>query len=132
VATLVIANRTAAKAHQLAADVARRYPDIEVLGVALDSPVGAFDIVINGTSAGLDNTVVPISDRCIRGAFCYDMVYGARTAFCDWAQDRGAAATRDGLGMLVEQAAVSFYLWRGIMPDAGAVLKQLRKEIERG
>lgn len=131
-ARLVIANRTVLKAELLAEDVTRRYPDVEVVGVAISEPDEDFDLIINGTSAGLADAVPRIKGRCVRDAFCYDMVYGARTAFCDWARDHGAAATRDGLGMLVEQAAVAFFLWRGVKPDAGAVLDQLRQEIDRG
>jgi shikimate dehydrogenase len=63
---------------------------------------------------------------------CYDMVYGSRTAFCTWAGLHGALATVDGIGMLVEQAAEAFSIWRGIHPDTAAVLAQLRRERDSG
>jgi shikimate dehydrogenase len=74
----------------------------------------------------LSGSVAGIADSVVAGAFCYDMGYGTQTAFCRFADAAGAAAVVDGLGMLVEQAALAFSLWRGKMPDAGAVLEALR------
>lgn len=88
----------------------------------------AFDIIVNGTSASLNNELPPIPNEAIHsGSYCYDMVYGTElTAFLQWAQQRGAAALSDGLGMLVCQAAESFYQWRGVRPNVKPIIKQLR------
>jgi shikimate dehydrogenase len=129
--SLTIANRTGAKATALAADLASRYPELAIQAVALEDLEGSFDLVINGTSAGLDDAVVEVAGSVVSGAFCYDMVYGAQTAFCRWAIDHGAAATLDGLGMLVEQAAAAFSLWRGKTPETEPVLAALRSELEK-
>ncbi|MBK1723063.1 shikimate dehydrogenase [Thiocystis violacea] len=123
---LVIANRTASKALALAALGAPLGP---LTGCGLDALAGErFDLIINATSAGLANAVPSIPDDCLseRG-WTYDMLYGdAPTAFCRWGQDRGAARALDGLGMLVEQAAESFWLWRGVRPETSTVIKQRR------
>jgi len=88
---------------------------------------GAFDVVINGTSAGLVGALPQIPSHVVSGAIVYDMVYGDNAAgFCGWASAHGAARTHDGLGMLVEQAAEAFFLWHGIRPDSRAVLRMLR------
>ena len=91
----------------------------------------AFDIIINGTSSSLNNELPPISDQVIHaGSYCYDMAYGAElTVFLQWAQRREAAGLSDGIGMLVCQAAESFYQWRGIRPDVRPVIQQLRSEL---
>jgi shikimate dehydrogenase len=123
---LVIANRTAAKAEQLAADLSKLGP---VQGCGLDALAGRrFDIIINGTAAGLGGQVPAIPDDCLRpGGVSYDMMYSDRpTAFVLWGRQQGAALALDGLGMLVEQAAESFYLWRGVRPETGPVMRLLR------
>ncbi|EGV31265.1 Shikimate dehydrogenase [Thiorhodococcus drewsii AZ1] len=124
---LLIANRTAAKAHQLAELGAKLGP---VEGCGLDQLAGErFDLIINATSAGLSNAVPPIPDDCLAsGGWTYDMLYGdTPTAFCRWGAEHGAKRTPDGLGMLVEQAAESFFLWRGIRPETTNVIKGLRQ-----
>jgi shikimate dehydrogenase len=127
-AALVIANRTASKAEQLA----HEFGDLGQLSACgfaeLSEPV---DLIINGTSASLGGELPPLSDSLIQPGhtFCYDMMYGARpTTFCQWAAALGAS-TRDGLGMLVEQAAEAFELWRGIRPDTAPVLTELRRQL---
>ena len=88
-----------------------------------------FDLIINATSAGLNNEVPPIPDSILGvNTICYDMMYNLEqpTAFVQWARDRGALREFDGLGMLVEQAAESFFIWRGMRPDTAAVIAQLR------
>lgn len=122
-ARVVIANRTVAKAHELAA----RYP-ARVEGAALDRLTPRFDVVVNGTSAGLAGQGALIDERIARGAVCYDMVYArdGRTPFCRWAMCAGASAVADGLGMLVEQAGAAFAIWRGVRPDTRKVLEELR------
>lgn len=124
-AELVIANRTAHKAVELAA----RADDARVSGCGLDELTGRqFDLIINGTAAGLGGQVPALPDDCLAaGGWTYDMMYGSEpTAFVRWGQAHGAARALDGLGMLVEQAAESFYLWRGVMPDTGPVIERLR------
>jgi shikimate dehydrogenase len=125
---LVISNRTLAKAEQLAGEFAELGP---VSASAFGQLQGPFDVIINGTSASLGGELPPLGDDLIKPGvtLCYDMMYGAKpTPFCQWAAGRGAA-TRDGLGMLVEQAAAAFELWRGVRPDSGPVLTQLRSQL---
>jgi shikimate dehydrogenase len=123
---LTIANRTADKAHDLARLAAGLGP---VTGCGLDGLAGArFDLIINATSAGLGGEVPPIPDDCLApGGWTYDMLYGdAPTPFCRWGEGHGAARALDGLGMLVEQAAESFRLWRGVSPQTAPVIALLR------
>ena len=127
-ATLVIANRTVGKAERLAGEFAELGP---VSASAFEQLQGPFDVIVNGTSASLGGELPPLADGLIRSgaSFCYDMMYGAEpTPFCQWASDLGAQ-TRDGLGMLVEQAAVAFELWRGVRPTSAPVLAQLRQQL---
>ncbi|MBA2779369.1 shikimate dehydrogenase [Billgrantia kenyensis] len=126
--SVFIANRTAAKAAALAADFA----DLGVIqGGGFDAVVGPFDLVVNGTSASLSGELPPLPDALFApGASAYDMMYGAEpTVFLRWAEARGARVI-DGLGMLVEQAAESFFLWRNKRPETGQVRAALRRELE--
>jgi len=122
-AGIVLANRTLPRAQVLAARVAG------VTGCGFDALAGqSFDLVINATSAGLSGELPPLPRGLFRpGALAYDMVYGRDTEFLAMGRAAGAA-TSDGLGMLVEQAAESFLLWRGIRPETGAVLAALRAQ----
>jgi shikimate dehydrogenase len=122
---VLIANRSAAKATALAAAFAAEGP---VAGAGLDAAHGPFDLVVNATSASLAGDVPALPDDVIGPAtFCYDMAYGgAPTAFMRWAGAHGAAGAGDGIGMLVEQAAESFDLWRGVRPATAQVLAELR------
>lgn len=125
-AELVIANRTASKADALAADMALLGP---VEGCGLDQLAGRqFDLIINGTAAGLSDEVPPLPDDCLApGGWTYDMMYASEpTAFVRWGRGHGAGKALDGLGMLVEQAAEAFYLWRGQRPETEAVIASLR------
>ena len=121
-ARLVIANRTVAKAQELAA----------VFGVeagALDAlPAGGFEVVINATSGGLQGEAPAVAGAVLSACeLVYDMVYAREaTAFMRFAAAAGAARTADGFGMLVEQAAESYALWRGFRPDTRPVLAALR------
>ena len=121
VARLVIANRTASKAETLA----RRFAGARACGYdALDGE--RFDIVINATSAGLEGEAPPLPQGLLaRSVLAYDMVYGRDTPFLAAARRAGARAC-DGLGMLVEQAAESFFVWRGVRPATRPVLEKLR------
>src|SRR5690606_4300338 len=97
---------------------------------ALETLRGRFDLVINAISAGLRGEMPPLKDQLIAAdGVCYDMVYSATgtTPFLDWAQLHGAVACQDGLGMLVEQAAESFYRWHDWRPKTGEVIASLRQ-----
>lgn len=122
---LTIANRTASKAEALAAMTG--LSSVQGCGFA-ELEGQAFDLIINGTAAGLQGEVPPIPHDCLAaGGWTYDMMYSNEpTAFVRWGQSRQAGRALDGLGMLVEQAAESFRLWRGVMPDTEAVISQLR------
>ena len=120
-AAIVVANRTPARAQALAA----RVPGVVACG--FDALEGrAFDLVVNATSAGLGGELPRLPQGLFRpGALAYDMVYSRDTEFLAMARTAGAA-TSDGLGMLVEQAAESFLVWRGVRPDTRPVLAALR------
>lgn len=123
---LVVANRTVQRAAEL---VSRLGAADRVQVCGYPALAGRqFDLVINGTSLGLTGNLAPLPDRLLApGAHCYDMIYGdGARAFCDWARAHGAAHVSDGLGMLVEQAAESFLLWRGLRPDTVPVIAALR------
>ncbi len=128
--SVLVANRSPRPAVELAARFASDGP---VSGVALEGARDAFDLVINATSASLSGEV-PALDTSIIGAhtFCYDLAYGTGpTAFLRWASAHGAEGVADGLGMLVEQAAESFELWRGVRPPTAQVLGELRVAMMR-
>ena len=126
---VVIANRTVEKAAALAA----HFADLHRLaagGVSASSYAALagerYDLVINATSTGLGDMMPPLPpDVFAPAALAYDMVYGRQTPFLKFAAGRGARPA-DGLGMLVEQAAESFFIWRGVRPDTGPVLAMLR------
>lgn len=122
----VIANRTVAKAQELAEIFA---PLGTVTACAYQAlPGQQFDLVINGTSASLQGELPPLpADLLAQDAWCYDMMYAkTATIFMRWAQQHGAAKTLDGLGMLVEQAAEAFFIWRGVRPETMPVIQQLQ------
>ncbi len=125
--SLTLANRTPHKAEALAQQFAA-YGKIQ----ASDYPslAGArFDLVINATSSSLNEELPPLPPRIIApGALAYDMMYGKGiTMFLAFAEANQATHLADGLGMLVEQAAESFYIWRGVRPETHAVIEMLRK-----
>jgi shikimate dehydrogenase len=124
--TVLVANRTAARAIELAGAFALMGP---ITGGGLDLlPGKRFDLIINGTSASLTGEVPEIPDDALaRGGYCYDMFYADEpTAFVRWGTVHAAAKSLDGLGMLVEQAAESFLIWRGKRPRTGPVIAALR------
>ena len=127
---LVIANRTVSKALQLAVDFA----DLgKISGCGFDELEDqSFDIVINGTSASLHGDLPPLPDDLFNDNACaYDMMYAAKaTVFMEWASQHGAEKVFDGLGMLVEQAAESFNLWRGVQPEAKPVIEAIRASLK--
>ena len=126
---LVISNRTIDRAQQLAA----RFCEFTSLEIrSLDGLQGeVFDLVINGTSASLSGNLPPLPDAILGAhACCYDLAYGdTDTVFVSWAKQQGAELALDGLGMLVEQAAESFFIWRGVRPDTKPVLEMLKKTL---
>lgn len=127
-AALVIANRTEDRAETLVREFTELGP---VSASRFEELQGPFDLIVNGTSASLAGELPPLPEGLIRPGhtFCYDMMYAAdATPFCRWASSLGAAQARDGLGMLVEQAAESFRLWRGVSPDTAPVLAELRRQ----
>lgn len=108
----------------------RRRQSVAVTGSGLEGVAGQrFDLIINATSTGLDGEVPAIPNDCLaEGGWVYDLLYAdALTPFCRWGQARGAAQVLDGLGMLVEQAAESFWLWRGVRPQTAPVIAHLRQ-----
>ncbi|HKZ74987.1 MAG TPA: shikimate dehydrogenase, partial [Steroidobacteraceae bacterium] len=119
-AELVVANRTVERARQLAADFDDLGP-VTGRGFGELAPA-AFDLVVNATAAGLSGDVPDITAGVIGPeTVCYDIAYGrAETPFVRWAIERGCARAEQGWGMLVEQAAESFELWRGVRPETGA------------
>jgi shikimate dehydrogenase len=134
--TLVIANRTAARAEELAVEfeaVARHHasgsPTVAIGGCGFAHLAGAeFDLVINATAASLSDEAPALpAGLFAAGSLAYDMMYGkGLTPFLSAAREQGAARLVDGLGMLVEQAAEAFFVWRGVRPDTAPVLAALR------
>ena len=143
--SVTVANRTASKAHGLAAEF-HSAEFHNIVGVGLEDVQSAFDIVINGTSAGVGRKRETgemaeleeqeqqeehrgiVSASSVAGATCYDMFYSldGPTPFCRWSEAHGARRVVDGLGMLVAQAAEAFAIWRGVTPDTSTVLRALR------
>lgn len=126
-ASVTIANRTVHKAEQLS----KGFADlgvIEPVGYESLGQKAPFDLVINGTSASLAGELPPLPENLLAdGAACYDMMYAAEpTAFLAWAESHGAEHRADGLGMLVGQAAESFYVWRQVRPEVMPVITAMR------
>ena len=132
-AALVVANRTPAKAQALierfAASAARL--DVPLSATALETPGADFDVLVNATAASLQAAVPPLPAGTLRpGALALDMMYGAAALpFLRWARAQGAVA-RDGLGMLVEQAAEAYFVWMGVRPSTFQLLTELRREVD--
>jgi shikimate dehydrogenase len=126
-AELVIANRTMSKAGELASRFAVHG---NVRAADFAAVRGRFDLIINATSASLASDVPPIPPAVFGpDSLAYDMMYGKEpTVFMRFAAQHGAAVC-DGLGMLVEQAAESFYVWRGVRPDTAPVFAELRARL---
>jgi shikimate dehydrogenase len=130
---ITVINRTQAKADRLIKTIETKANDLSVdiaSGGLLDFNDGQFDIVINATSSSLSDEAFPLSTNLLSTkALAYDMMYGKeKTSFTRWAVQAKAYKTVDGLGMLVEQAAESFFLWCGARPDTNAVMETLRSE----
>ena len=128
IAGLVIANRTQPRAMELAQQFS--HSDVPVSSATFEQLDQSFDVIINATSASLDAELPPLPD-CVFGpqTLAYDMMYGAQpTIFMQHAAKRGAAV-RDGLGMLIEQAAEAFFVWRGVRPETAPVYQWLRGQL---
>lgn len=128
-ASILITNRTKEKAVQLAKD----FSDLgNIDGCGLDEiSDDSFDIIINGTSASLHGDLPTLPASIFDKHSCsYDMMYAAQaTVFMQWSIDNGAGHVFDGLGMLVEQAAESFYIWRGVKPETASVIRDVRNSL---
>ncbi|VAW63833.1 Shikimate 5-dehydrogenase I alpha [hydrothermal vent metagenome] len=128
---LVVVNRTLSKAQQLT----EIFSDLgDISACSFNELQGKqFDLIINGTSASLSGDLPPLPEQLFAENACaYDMMYAsAATVFMHWAKEQQAKYIYDGLGMLVEQAAESFYIWRNKYPETQSVIKQLRTEIQR-
>lgn len=126
--SITIVNRNLEKARLLARDFA----DQGELPVSSYDDLGgeSYDLIINATAAGLSNEIPPVADNVLdTDSVCYDMVYNRleATTFVQWALKRGVTAAYDGLGMLVEQASESFFIWRGVRTDSRKVIQSLRQ-----
>ncbi len=123
---IVIANRTVDKAQEIAAEFEGAGT---VFANAYEELAGkSFDLVINATSSSLADELPPLPDGLFKpGALAYDMMYGRETPFMKFARAQGATIVADGLGMLVEQAAESFFKWRGVRPDTRPVIAAMRE-----
>ena len=126
ITSMTIANRTVSRALELQSNVAD-FPIVD--GCGYEALQGrAFDLVINATSAGLNNAMPPLPHGIFAaGALAYEMVYGRVTPFMEFARGCGARVA-DGLGMLVEQAAESFLIWRGVRPETAPVIELLTRK----
>jgi shikimate dehydrogenase len=128
-AALTIANRTVSKAEVLAELFSSVANNTKLGACGFDQLSQPFDIIINGTSASLQGDLPPLSASVIgAGTLVYDMMYSLQvTRFNQWALEQGARKAVDGLGMLVEQAAESFRIWRGVAPETTSIIQELRK-----
>ena len=125
---LTVANRTASRAQQLARAFSIQRGRISGGGYE-EIADRSFDLIINATSSGLSDELPPLPSTIFApGALAYEMLYGRETPFMKFAREQGAAIVSDGLGMLVEQAAEAFYIWRGVRPDAAPVIAALRTQ----
>lgn len=125
-AELVVANRSIEKAVEMVDKVSDHYRSVALAASTFEALSKTFDIVINATSTGLNKTSLPIADTIFGGTrLAYDMMYGRETPFMAQARANNVRVA-DGLGMLVEQAAEAFGLWRGIRPDSKAVISHMR------
>ena len=128
---LVIAYRTLEKAQKIENKIRGR-AQFPVTSVSFSSypdlSEKSFDLIINATSSGLTDSEIPLPPGIFApGALAYDMMYGRETPFMKFAREHGAAVVSDGLGMLVEQAAEAFYIWRGVRPATAPVIAALRR-----
>lgn len=126
---LLIANRTVSKAIVLAEEFSELTENIRGCGFS-ELEGRQFDIILNATSASLSNQLPPLPDGLLaEQGICYDLAYANEaTAFVRWGLENSASKSLDGVGMLVEQAAEAFYLWRHIRPETAPVIRLLNSE----
>lgn len=127
--SIVVANRTMEKAKKLVTQFKEINPDAVIKCLELDKLDDGFDLIINSTSIGLAGEFNLLDDHVVKKKFCYDLAYGASARFASWARNVGALKVADGLGMLVEQAAESFFIWRGLRPETQQVLDTIRNQL---
>jgi shikimate dehydrogenase len=135
---LVVANRTHTRAVELVArhtshaSLQQLLQKTELVAQELQGLEADFDVIINATAGSLSGAAITLDPRLLKpGALAYDMMYGAAAqGFTDWARAHGAVP-RDGLGMLVEQAAESFLFWRGVRPPSAQVLKEMQQQQQK-
>lgn len=124
--SITITNRTALKAKQLAEEFSTTL-NFAITWQTFESLAEPFDCVINATAMGLDDAEFPLSGNLIHSqSCCYEMVYNKQTSFLIWAKQHHAGLILNGFGMLVEQAAEAFFLWRGVRPDTKELQLQQR------
>ena len=126
--SIVIANRTVEKAITLSTEFSQLG---EISGSGYDAIKNQqFDLILNATSASLTGELPPLADTILaKNGCCYDLAYGNKpTPFVNWGKSHGAEKSLDGLGMLVEQAAEAFYIWRGVRPETSGVIELLNSE----
>ena len=126
---MLIANRTVHKAIDLASEFTHKGA-ISGCGFADLIDCEPFDVILNATSASLSGQLPPLPDDLLaEQGVCYDLAYGNEpTAFVHWGRARHASKSLDGLGMLVEQAAEAFFIWRGVRPETQSVIALLNSE----
>ena len=127
--SIVIANRTMEKAKKLVTQFKETNQDAVIKCLELNKLDDGFDLIINSTSIGLAGEFNLVGDHVVKKKFCYDLAYGASARFASWARNVGALKVADGLGMLVEQAAESFFIWRGLRPETQQVLDTIRNQL---
>lgn len=129
-AAITIANRTVSKADALVNLFKPVAGETALSACGFEQPREPFDVIINGTSASLQGDLPPLSPEVLgEQTVVYDMMYSLQTTtFNQWALEQGAQNVHDGLGMLVEQAAESFRIWRGVNPATGPVIEELRND----
>lgn len=125
--SITLLNRTTAKAAAIRDDFAT-VASIHSGDYESANSVRGYDLILNATSLSLKGQLPPVQDQWVTDSTCcYDLMYGERdTVFMDWGRNCGAALVLDGLGMLVEQAAESFQIWRGVRPSTDAVIEAMR------
>ncbi len=133
-ASIFIANRTPSKAKDLADDFSSLLngSELKIKGGSYADIQHSYDLIINATSASLHGEIPPINEQVLtEKTCCYDMMYANKpTTFMQWAQSFGVIHSADGLGMLVGQAAESFYVWRGVKPEVNPVIQLIREQMK--
>ena len=128
--SLTVTNRSREKGEDLVLRFAKRYPNSNLYFRDMKELDGSYDLVINATSIGLSGVFDLLGENVVVDKMCYDLSYGSGASFATWARSVGAATSVDGLGMLVEQAAESFFIWHDHRPETDLLYEQLREKID--